>query len=195
MRAMSIPNASSAGTPRTTWQKTLLCASLLLSLGTVGCQPSSFELTLDLTEQRQNAQPAGAISTLLPTPFVFAVNLADEAKIRGANPPRQVFLKEFSLVISSTTRPAGDVDTFDYLNTAEFFIEPTRVGSVLQKVKVADIPAKEGPTGEMWPRLIANLNLLPLLTEGAQLTSTATGTTPGDDVSYTGKVVLSVDVF
>jgi len=162
---------------------------------TAGCQPSNFEMTLDLPERRQSANPAGAITTFLPTPFVFVVNLTDEAKIRNANPPRQAFLKDLSFSITSTARPVGDIDTFDYLNTAEFFVEPTRPGSVLEKVKVAIVPSKQGPTGEFWPSLVSNVNLLPLLQEGAHLTATATGVTPPDDVSYSGKIVLSVDVF
>ena len=177
-----------------TWSR-LSAVTLLLGLSVAGCQADSFNVTIDVTEQRQVGQVGGTISTLLPTPFVFAVNLNDEAKIRNANPPRQAFIKDFTMVITGTARPVGDIDTFDYLNTAEFFVEPTRAGSVLQKVKVADIPAKEGPAGQISPRLVSNLDLLPLLQEGARLTSTATGSTPSDDVTYSASIVLGVDVF
>ena len=173
----------------------LAAVAVFLGLAATGCQPEAFDVTIDLPEQRQVGQANGTLSTLLPAPFVFTVNLSDEAKIRNANPPRQVFIKDFSLVITGTSRGIGDIDTFDYLNTAEFFIEPTRMGSVLQRVKVADIPAKEGPAGLIAPRLVSNLNILPLLQEGAQLVTTATGKTPTDDVSFNGTIVLAVDVF
>ncbi len=177
-----------------TWSR-LSAVAVLCGLSVAGCQTSAFDVTIDVAEQRQVGQAGGTISTLLPTPFVFSVNLSDEAKIRKANPPRQAFIKDFTIAITGTARPVGDIDTFDYLSHAEFFVEPTRVGSVLQRLKVADIPAKEGPAGEISPRLVSNLDILPLLQEGARLTSTATGSTPTDDVTYTAKIVLGVDVF
>lgn len=177
-----------------TWSR-LAAVAAFLGLAATGCQPEAFDVTIDLPEQRQVGQAGGTLSTLLPTPFVFTVNLSDEARIHNANPPRQAFIKDFSLVITGTSRGIGDIDTFDCLNTAEFFIEPTRVGSVLQRVKVADIPSKEGPAGQIAPRLVSNLDILPLLQEGARLVSTATGSTPTDDVSYNGTIVLGVNVF
>ena len=159
-----------------------------------GCQPEAFDVTLTIPEQRQPGG-SGMIQTFVPTQWVIVVSLADEAKIRGTNPPKKAFVKDFSFAITSTSRPVGDVDTFDYLNTAEFFLEPTRAGSQLLKLKIADIPSKEGPAGEIYPRLISDLDILPLLNEGARLTATATGTLPPDDVSYGGKFVVGVQVF
>ncbi len=159
-----------------------------------GCQTSAFDLTLNITEQRQPGG-TGTISTFLPTPYVVIVSLADEAKIRGTNPPKKAYIKDLSFAITSTARPVGDIDTFDYLNTVEFFLEPTRIGSQLQKLKVADIPSKEGPAGEISPRLTSNLDILPLLNEGARLTATATGSLPSDEISYNGELVIGVDVF
>ncbi len=168
---------------------------VLGGLFATGCQTSAFDVSLNITEQRQTGGAAGTISTFLPTPYVVIVNLADEAKIRGINPPKKAYIKDLSFAITSTARPVGDIDTFDYLNTVEFFLEPTRVGSQLQKLKVADIPSKEGPAGEISPRLTSNLDILPLLNEGARMVATATGNLPPDDVSYNGQIVIGVDVF
>jgi hypothetical protein len=165
----------------------------------LGCQTDAFEVTLDLPEQRQTAAPAGPISVFFPSgagsDFVIPVNLADEAKNRGVNPPKNAFIRTLSFSITSTARPVGDIDTFDYLATVEVFLEPTLPGSQLQKLKVATVSAKPGPAGEMYPALVSNLDVFTYLKEGAKLKATATGNTPTDDVSYTGKLVLGVQVF
>lgn len=170
-----------------------------MSFAASGCQTDAFDVTLDLPEQRQPAMPAGSISSFLPAasaPTVtLNVNLSDEAKLRGANPPKNAYVRSLSFTITSTARSVGDVDTFDYLNTADFFLESTLPGSALQRLKVATISSKVGAAGELYPALISNLDVFPYLKEGAKIVGAATGNTPTDDVSYTGKLVLGVGVF
>ena len=83
----------------------------------------------------------------MPTQWVIVVKPGRQAKIAVPNAQKS-FVKRLSFAITSTSRPVGDVDTFDYLNTAEFFSWNRRGPAALQKLKIADIPSKEGPAGK-----------------------------------------------
>lgn len=167
-----------------------------LSLGLSGCPGGflSFSLGDDIAEQRVAGSPLGGLlGTAADVPIPLDIDLATETAARDTGPAQHVFLTGLSLAITATAESAGDTDDFDFLDSAEIYVESTASGSALPRRRVASlVPVPDGV------RTIAfvpeGVDIIEYVREGARLSSTASGRVPPDDVTFTGRYDLVIEV-
>lgn len=168
----------------------------MLAFGSGACGVFDFDVTQPVPEQRITGNVLGGLlGSFVPTPFPLTVNLAQEVKARGTGPVKAATLQSLSFEITKTGEPAGDADGFDFVKTIEISIESSRSNSALPKLLIADLPNPPGPTRSFLMRTIPNVNLLPYINEGSKITSTASGTVPADDVTFSGTIQIHVNTF
>lgn len=158
----------------------------ILALGVSSCGAVGFDLTQDLQEQRVPGSPLGGVlPSLVPNPFKLTLDVKAETQKRGTGPATAVFLKELTLSATPAATPSG---TFDFLDEVHVFIE----SSSQAKVEVAKLkPVPRGVSRVTFDVLPA-VDLLPSVNAGATLTTSATGTQPAKDFTFTGQVVVTV---
>lgn len=170
----------------------------ILALGLAACEGAlDFDLEQPIPENTAPGNSTACLaSDLLTTPFFqpFALNLdviaATAAQDTG--PAGRVELKSMGLSITATKRPGADVDNFDFLQKIEIFVESKKAGSALVRKKVAALdPVPKGQT-EIAIVPVAGEDLLPYINEGANVTASVTATSPCDEESFNGKVVVRV---
>jgi len=168
----------------------------MLALGSSACGVFDFDVSQPVPEQRITGNVLGGLlGSFVPTPFPLTVNLAQEVKARGTGPVKAATLQSLSFEITKTGEPAGDADGFDFVKTIEISIESSRSNSALPKLLIADLPNPPGPTRSFLMRTIPSVNLLPYINEGSKITSTASGTVPADDVTFSGTIQIHVNTF
>lgn len=173
----------------------LACAFVTLCVG--GCAGvGDFPVEVSVQEQRVEGSPLGGLlGGVFDVPIPLDVDLTAETAARDTGPAQHVRLSELSLSITGTAEGAGDTDDFDFLDSAEIFVESAASGSSLPRVRVARIdPAPDGARSVFF-ETDTSVDLLPYVNEGARLTSSAEGRVPPDDVTFDGRVVLIVEVF
>jgi hypothetical protein len=156
----------------------------------MGCSIADFDIDQSVPEQHvQGTSIPGPLTALFPIP----VNLDVESKIkaRETGPIDSVTLSSLALTITATDRPSGDVDDWAFVDTVDVFVESTKQGSTLPKVKIASV-AMPGAVQTMSFVVVSSVNLKPYVDEGSQVDSQGSGTAPSDDVSYDGKAVFTV---
>ena len=168
----------------------------MLALGSGACGVFDFDVSQPVPEQRITGNVLGGLlGSFVPTPFPLTVNLAQEVKARGTGPVKAATLQSLSFEITKTGEPAGDADGFDFVKTIEISIESSRANSALPKLLIADLPNPPGPTRSFLMRTLPSVNLLPYINEGSKITSTASGTVPADDVTFSGTIQIHVNTF
>jgi hypothetical protein len=152
-----------------------------------------FDLTQVILEQRVTGSAAGGtLTSFLPSPVPFGLNVEQEAKARNAQGPiTTVSLTSMQFQVTETGTPPGGSSSFEFVSGATVNIESKRQNSSLPKVPVASLTAP-GRTIVAVPSTIPSVNLLPYITEGAQFTASATGTLPPHDVTFIGSFVVHV---
>jgi len=167
-------------------------ALLTLVLGTAACGIGDFDVDQEVPEQQvQGSQ----IPTILQGFFQVPLEIDLQSKIaaRDTGPVDTVFLAGLTLSITPTLEPAGDDDDWAFLDHLELFVESTRDGSGLPKVKVGEA-SSPGPVPSFDVEPVAGVNLQPYVAEGVRMTATATGHAPEDDVAFDGVAVFRVSV-
>ena len=165
------------------------CLSILLTVLTA-CSIADFDVDQNVPEQHvPGSSIPGPLAALFPVP----INLDIESKIKAQNtgPIDGITLSSLTLTITATDRPASDVDDWAFVENIDVFVESTRAGSTLPKVKIASI-SRPGAVQTMSFDVESAVNLKPYVEEGSQVDSTGSGTAPSDDVSYDGKAVFTV---
>lgn len=165
-----------------------------LALGLSGCGGhTEFDLTQNILEQRiPGGAGGGALTTFLPAPITFGFNVDQEAKSRKAQGPTQsVTLNVMQFQITTTGTPAGGYSSFEFLNSVTIYLESTRANSSLPRIPIATLPAGAGRTLSIALGTQPD-NMLPYVTEGARLTSSATGTVPSHDITFVGQFSVHV---
>lgn len=171
----------------------LVLSASALGLGGCGGHPE-FDLSQNILEQRVIGNAGGgSLTTFFPNPIVFGLNVNQEAKARNAQGPTQsVTLNSMQFQITATGTPAGGFSSFEFVNSVTVYIESTRPNSSLAKNPVAVLNSPAGRILSFGLSTLPSVNLLPYIEEGARFTSTATGTVPSHDITFTG--VFSVHV-
>lgn len=175
------------------WRWLAPVAALTLSLAPFlgGCGLIEFDLNEKIPEQRiQGSVLASVLPSFLPTSIPLTLDVQAASKAMGTGPVTSASLKSLSFSITATAMPSGDSDDFDFVRTLDVFIESRKQGSSLQKVKIADLPSHGSGEKQLNLHTYGDVNLLPYINEGCQISATATGTTPPDDVSFDGQVVV-----
>jgi hypothetical protein len=167
----------------------LLLAALLLG----ACGIARFPLGYDIAEQYVSGNPLGGLLGPISVPIPLDIDLASETAARDTGPAQHVYLVGLTLSVTTTDEPAGDTDDLSFVDSIEIFIEPTSSGSTLTRQRVAHLnPAPDGTRSLSLET--DGVDLIQYLREGARLTSSASGTVPPDDVSYTGHLELAIEV-
>lgn len=154
----------------------------------------SFRVHRDIDEQLvEGSLLGGLLGSLLPGAFAIDLDLEEETRARSTGPAQHVYLTELTLAITPTAEPSGDSDDFDFLDSIEIFVESRQSDSALPRRRIAYLdPVPEGA------RTIAleveGVDLIDYIEEGAQITASASGRTPTDDVSFDGRIELLVEV-
>lgn len=108
--------------------------------------------------------------------------------------PAGIFMERMHIEITATAADGDDTpDTFDFIDSLVFFVDPTNEGSALGRYPLAWVYS---PGAETRVELTINraLNLLPYIVEGFDVISELRARVPPDDVSFAGKAFLSVDL-
>jgi hypothetical protein len=102
----------------------------------------------------------------------------------------------FFVTNSSMDEQTADDDDLSFLTQLEVYVVPTSRNSVLPPLRVAqwEGPAPYGET-TIELQIDAEYDLLPYITEGAELTIHTEGIVPYDDVSIRGEAIFAVIPF
>ena len=182
--------------PRRSLRTSLRAAGGLLTLGWLAAcgGVSEFDLTEGLGDVKIVGSPvSGTLTTMLPTPVSFGLDVKQQAVMRGANGPvSAVYITGMVFQTTMGGSPDGSTVPFDFVKSVQVYLESKRANSSLPRELLA---TQATPPGRITGFSLAPnnmVNLLPLILEGSQLTSVATGTLPTQDVLFTGSVTVHV---
>jgi hypothetical protein len=168
--------------------RSLVCAlSLLLC---VGCGGLRFDVGQDLPEQRVAGSPLGGLlSGVLPGVAIpLNIDVRAETEKRNTGPARHVYMKSLTLRTTPAAMPSG---TFDFLDEIRLFVGPRQGGSLPQSEVGRLVPVPKGQTRIEVPPL-PDVDLLPYLNAGAQITATARGSQPPKDITFDGRIEVTI---
>jgi hypothetical protein len=172
-----------------------LALTLGLSLGLGGCGLIEFDLNEKVPEQRiQGSVLAGILPAFLGSPVPLTLDVQAASKAMGTGPVTSASLKSLSFNITATAMASGDTDDFDFVRSIDVFVESRKSGSPLQKVKIADLPSPQTGVKQLNLRTYPEVDLLPYINEGCQISATASGTAPPDDVTFDGQVTVRAKI-
>jgi hypothetical protein len=164
--------------------------SFVLLLLLAGCgSVLDFTVDQDVPEQVvQGSSLPGPLAALFPLPIRVDIQSKIEAQETG--PIDSVKLDSMHLDITASERPDGDSDDWAFIDHVDLYVESSKSGSTLPRVKVGSASAPGAVQRlDFEPE---DVNLLPYLNEGCQMTAEASGTAPNDNVSYDGLAVFVV---
>ena len=171
--------------------RTALALTVIAFLGT-GC--SAFDFTIDQDTQEvvvQGDLNAFRAKLLLPKDIIPAMQIAYNLD----REPNAIYAESLTLNLTDTVPSAKKMTIpFSFVNQLVFYVQSTVKGSTLPKAPLAWI----GPTGpgHSIPMTVdSSLDLLPYIREGFEVTSVLNGRVPAADLSFSGHIVLGVDVF
>ena len=167
----------------------------IATCGALGCGALDFDVERPIPEQRV---PGSVVSAVLgdffESPIPIDVDIASETAARDTGPADSIHLTVLELSITDTARPEGDEDDFGFIDRVDVFVESSRADSTLPRVKVAELGTVQYGATELSLDTFEDVDLLPYVEEGARMNAEASGTAPPDDVTYDGRVVLTVEV-
>ena len=134
--------------------------------------------------------PGSPVDAPLPEGIALPVRVDVGSKIVNPKSIGSITLGAMYLDVTSAGESDGDSDDWSFVERIDLYVESTKVGSTLPRLKVASAVAPGAVAHlELTPE---DVNLLPYVMEGCQLSTEASGRTPADDVSYDGKVTFHV---
>jgi hypothetical protein len=183
--------ASGAGQP-----PTIPAALLLLLLSALpSCGIGDFDIERSIDEQ---SVPGNALSGLLDTffnaPIPMNVNIREQTSARDSGPAKSAHLTRLEFQITKTAMTAPDTDDFSFLDSVTVYIESTKAGSSLPRAKIAqalDVKAESKLSFDT----VETVDVLPYSEEGARFVSEASGHAPPDDVTFNGRLTVTVELF
>ena len=172
-----------------TWLPCSLSLALCL-LGSSACgDVLDFDVDQDVPEQIIEGSPLpGPLAQLFPIPI--RIDIASKIQAQETGPIDSVKLSSMHLDITATELGSDDTDDWAFIDQVDLYVESTKTGSSLPRVRVGSA-ASPGPVQSM-AFTPENVNLLPYINEGCQLTAEASGDAPPDRVSYAGKATFHV---
>ena len=155
---------------------------IIAALGTaflLGCGIADFDLSRTISTETIPAAPPlpGAPVQAIDVPLDQTVDSTSTGIVNA------VYLSDLELTASS--------GNWGFLQSMDIYISSTMKGSSLPKI-VAASASNPGATTELVFTPTQNLNLVPYVNEGAELTATATGTPPQQEVVFDGQFTLHV---
>jgi hypothetical protein len=164
----------------------LACVAPLVA----ACGIADFDVSQDIPEQHvPGSSIPGPIAALFPLPI--DLDISSKIKARDTGPIDSVTLSSLAMTITATDRPSGDTDDWAFVTHVDVFLQSTKSGSALPRVKIAMV-SNPGAVQTMAFEVDAGINLKPYIDEGSQIDTSASATAPSDDVSYAGSSVFTV---
>lgn len=158
-----------------------------------GAGATQFDLTQSFPGQRIAGTTAGALTTMLPAPVLLTLDYKGQAVAHNADGPAvTIAVTGMSLETTVGGSTAASTVPFDFVQSATVYIESTRANSSLARAVIGVQATPPGKITGFNLSTNSGVNILPFLQEGAQLTSTATGSLPGHDVEFTGSITVHV---
>lgn len=167
------------------WQSRFL---MILTLSSCGI--TDFDIEEPIPEQTvQGSNIPAPLATLFPIPI--SLDLTAKIKERETGPIGTITLSKLSLTISATSRPPGDTDDWSFVDQIDVYVESTKSGTSLPKVKIA-AASSPGAVQTILFTVDEKVNLKPYVDEGSKVESSGNGRVPADDVSYDGESTFTV---
>jgi len=160
--------------------------AMLVTLAASGCGLVDFDVDQAIPAQMiPGSTVPTPISTLFPVPL--SLDLSSKIKQQNTGAINSVTLSSLELTI---TAPANGSVDWSFVDQVDLFVESTKTGTTLAKVKLASATK---PTGQVLNFTVeGGVNLKPYVDEGAQVDSSGTGHAPSATVTYDGKAVFTV---
>jgi hypothetical protein len=152
-----------------------------------GCGLVSFDVSQDIPAQTVPGSPLGALLPASLFSIPMNIDIQSETAGHGTGPAHSVTLSSVSLTVTS---PAGA--TFDFVSAISIKISSSGNPN-LPEVEIGRLDPVPGTTSISIPPT-GSVDLLPYINAGATITSTAAGHMPPSDVTFVGKVVVTVHV-
>ena len=152
-----------------------------------GCGLIGFDVSQDIPAQTVPGSPLGALLPASLFAIPMNVDIQSETAGHGTGPAHSVTLSSVSLTITS---PSGA--TFDFISSISIKISSSGNPN-LPEVEIGRLEPVPGNASISIPPT-GGVDLLPYINAGATITSSATGHMPASDVTFVGKVVVTVHV-
>jgi hypothetical protein len=161
----------------------VLGAVLLSALGAAGCGLLAFDVGQDIPAQTVPGSPIGALLPASLFSIPMNVDIQSETAARGTGPARSATLSSLTLATHSSA-------TFEFLSSIAISISASGGANLPQKeiARLQPVPA----TSTIAIPATPGVDLLPYIKQGATITATASGHMPASDVSFDGRVVITV---
>lgn len=167
------------------WQSRFL---IILTLG--GCSITDFDVEQPIAEQTvQGSNIPGPLAELFPIPL--DLDLTAKIKERDTGPIGTITLSNLSLTITATSMKSGDTDDWSFVDKIDVYVESTKSGTSLAKVKIATA-SSPGAVQTIKFTVDDTVNIKPYIDEGSKVESSGSGRVPADDVSYDGSSTFTV---
>lgn len=181
-------------------QTRLLCSALALALGVLGgCAPGLIgeDVTRELAEQTIPGNPTANAAAVELQPLEMGsapvLTIASDNPAVNSDGLTYILLRSIELDITTTAQPAGDSDCWDFVRSVTVYIESTRQGSTLPRLRIASGSAP-GCVKSMPLTPVPDANLKPYTDTGFRVTAELAGVPPPDDVSFVTRLVLRAAV-
>lgn len=165
--------------------------ALALLVATAGCGLVNFDVEQPIAEQQIAGSPLGGVlPQLFPQAFPITINVKSETDARGTGPATNAQLKSLTLFITPKDAPKAN---FDFVNEIRVFVESPS-DKTLAKKEIATATAVRKGTTVLEFTIAPEVNLLPYINAGADISTTASGTQPSSRVTFAGNVVIKISI-
>ena len=174
------------------WRSVCALVALVLMIGPLaGCGKLGFDVGQDLQEQRVTGSALGGIlPSFLAAPIPLQVDLKAETEKRNTGPASHAYLKSLTLSATPRSAPSGN---FDFLESVHIYVAQ-RGGGTLPKVEIATLqPVPKGQTTVSFV-IVPDVDLLPYINVGAEITATASGRQPQKDFTFDGHLEVTIKI-
>lgn len=161
--------------------------SVLALAGAPGCGLIAFDVSQDIPQQTVPGSPLGALLPASLFAIPMNVDIQSATAAQGTGPAHSATLKSIALTITS---PGGG--TWDFVSSISISISSSGNGN-LPTVEIAKLQPVPGTATITIPPT-SNVDLLPYINAGANITATASGHMPSSDTTFVGTVVVTVHV-
>lgn len=157
-----------------------------------GCGLIRFDVSQGIPQQTVPGSPLGGVlPAFVPVPIPLNIDLKAETAKQGTGPATGANLKSLTLTITPHDAPAG---SFDFITEVHIFIGPRDAGSALPQKEIANVTQVPKGLTTLPFAIVPEVDLLPYINAGSQLTARASGSQPRADVSYDGQVVVTIKI-
>jgi hypothetical protein len=165
--------------------------ALVLALLSSGCGLLSFDVSQDLAEQRIPGSALGGIlPNFLQAPVPITINLSAETQKRDTGPAKSANLKAIRFRATPTGMPSGN---FDFVDEIHIHVSSPNDPTLPKKEIARLAPVPNGQT-TIELEVVGDVDLLPYINKGAEISATANGTQPTQDFTYDGQVTITVHI-